>query len=69
MATTLNGMKTVYAMQMAANPEAAPLAKLLSAISIGSNGKNATASATFDEAMINSLSGMLPSMAAPASAR
>jgi hypothetical protein len=65
-ATTLNGMKTVYAMQMAANPQAAPLAGLLSAISIGSNGKNATASATIDEAMINSLSSLVPNMAAPA---
>ena len=68
MATTLNGMKTVYAMQMASNPQAAPLAALLSAISVGSNGKNATASATIDEAMINSLSSLVPNMAAPAAA-
>ncbi len=69
LATTLNGMKTVYAMQMAANPQSAQLAGLLSAISIGSNGKNATASATIDEALINSLSNLVPNMAAPASAK
>ena len=68
MATTLNGMKTVYAMQMASNPQAAPLAALLSAISVGSNGKNATASATIDEAMISSLSSLVPNMAVPAAA-
>ena len=68
MATTLNGMKTVYAMQMASNPQAAPLAGLLSAISVGANGKNATASATIDEALINSLSSLVPNMAAPAAA-
>ena len=70
MATTLNGMKTVYAMQMASNPQAAPLAGLLSAISIGSNGKNAIASATIDEALLNTLSGacknMIPQAVAPA---
>ena len=65
-ATALNGMKTVYAMQMAANPQAAPLAGLLSAITVGSNGKNATASATIDEALINSLTSALPSLVAPA---
>ena len=65
MATTLNGMKMMYAMQMSANPEAAPLAKLLSAITVGSNGKNATASATIDEAMINSLSSALSNMVTP----
>ena len=65
-ATALNGMKTVYAMQMAANPQAAPLAGLLSAITVNSNGKNATASATIDEALINSLSSALPNMIAPA---
>ncbi len=65
-ATTLNAMKTMYAMQMAANPQAAPLAGLLSAIAVGSNGKNATASATIDEAMISSLSSLVPNMAAPA---
>ena len=68
MATTLNGMKMLYAAQLAANPEAAPLAGLLSALSVASNGKNAIASATIDEAMINSLSSLVPNMAAPAAA-
>ena len=69
MATTLNGMKMLYAAQLAANPEAAPLANLLAALSVGSNGKNATASATIDEALIISLSNLVPNMAVPASAR
>ena len=69
MATTLNGMKMLYAAQLAANPEAAPFAKLLSALTVASNGKNATASATIDEALINSLSNLVPNMAVPASAQ
>ena len=69
MATTLNGMKMLYAAQLAANPEAAPFAGLLSALTVGSNGKNATASATIDEALINSLSNLVPKMAVPASAK
>ncbi len=69
MATTLNAMKTVYAMQLAANPQSAQLAGLLSALSVAAKGKNATASATIDEALINSLSGLVPNMAAPATAK
>ncbi len=69
MATTLNAMKSVYAMQLAANPQSAQLAGLLSALTVGSKGKNATASATIDEALINSLSSLVPNKAAPASAK
>ncbi len=61
--STLNAMKTVYAMQMAANPEAAPIAKLLSALSLAANGKNVNASATIDEALLNSLSSTISTMA------
>ena len=67
--TALNGMKTMFAMQAGAKPEAAPLVGILSKVLVGSNGKNATASLTVDEAMIKTLSSAIPNMAAPALAR
>ncbi len=71
-ATTLNGMKTMFAMQAAANPNAAreqaAIGALLSAITVGSNGKNATASLTLDEAMLKGLVDMIP-VKQPAAAR
>ena len=61
-ASTLNMMKSLYAMQMAGNPEAAPIAGFLGAMSLGSNGKNVTASATIDEALLQSLSSAFPTL-------
>ena len=60
--STLNAMKLAYAMQMAAKPETASLAKLLSAVSLASNGKNATASAALDDALLNSLTSILSAL-------
>lgn len=61
-ASTLNVMKSVYTMQMAANPEAAPLAAFLAAMSLGSNGKNVTATASIDEALLHSLTSAFPTL-------
>ena len=69
-ATSLNAMKTMLGMQLAADPSRAVFASLLNALSVGSNGKNATASVTLDDKILSALVKEMPGgLGVPAGAR